>query len=313
MDSDRFTVRKQWLIPWKKKLKCWFRFDCVSVKFENERVRNVANMITIFLLLLITGVTYIGYENKQNIGETVARQLILRNCKVHGYDDSSSMTYTDVRLNSIDFNACGLYSMPVDWDQYERNGSNHGSAVIRDKTLLWRFSKETICDMVEDEVRKLNESYFDESEMVAVVFLVRKDKCINKYSSGKKNVVVKPFSRSGKTVSVVLKETLGGWKDGQRGYAPEGGLEKFLVFEVFMAVLNGSFILTVVKNTEVLTNDLILKNTGSKFMAVVLLAIHQTMAVVYAVKELKDRWVSRRMTVSTPNWFKGLLLSVSRW
>ena len=80
-----------------------------------------------------------------------------------------------------------------------------------------------------------------------------------------------------------------------------------------LAVMNGSFILAVIQEVAILAVNLCLKKVGSNIIAVKLLAIQQTMAVVNKVKELKDRWVSSRMTVSTPNWFKGLLLLVSQF
>merc|ERR1711933_78625 len=74
-------------------------------------------------------------------------------------------------------------------------------------------------------------------------------------------------------IRVVLKETLSGRKVGQREYASVDGLEKFLFLVCNMVVLNGSFNLA----------------------------------------ELKDRRVSGRMTMNTPNWCKSLLLPVSRF
>ena len=59
-----------------------------------------------------------------------------------------------------------------------------------------------------------------------------------------------------------------------------------------MSVVNSSFILAVVKEVAILAVNLCLKKAGSNIIAVKLLAIQQTMAVVNKVKELKDRWVS---------------------
>ena len=82
-----------------------------------------------------------------------------------------------------------------------------------------------------------------------------------------------------------------------------------------MEVLNGSFILAVLNKEAVLAGYSLIKKSGSNNIAVILLSIqYQTgVAVVYKLVELNDRWVLDRMTVNTPNWFKGLPLPVSRF
>ena len=85
MKFDRFTVRKQWRIPWTKKLNCWLSFESGSVTFEKERFRNVRKMITILLLLLVTGVKYTGTDYKQILLDLVVKSPTSQVDKLDGY------------------------------------------------------------------------------------------------------------------------------------------------------------------------------------------------------------------------------------
>ena len=138
IECDLPTVRKQWQIPWTKKLKCWLSFECVRETFDKECIQNVGKMLCIFLLLLVARVKYIGNDYRQSVTELIGKKVSIRfhNCKLSGYKDGGILEDCQgVQLSRADSNGCSMKLKLFDWKCFEHE-RNHWCKVSEDKSFL---------------------------------------------------------------------------------------------------------------------------------------------------------------------------------
>ena len=300
------TVRKQWKIPWGKNQTCSNSFRRFIASSEKQHV-TVCRQLFVLVLMVVFAVLVFSQTDSHYIRSNYRKHNRTNDFRKWSWNQLNDTTDDIGGCNSGGFNV----SRALGQDQMRSNYSGDmGNTALCE-------SLNHICNN-ERSSNSLSQSLPQVKVKIAITFgffFQISNKGVNYWLNHKFAVVFCSDKKEG-IIRVVLKETLSGRKVGQREYASVDGLEKFLFLVFNMVVLNGSFNLAEVKKVVVLAVYSAKKKSGSNIIAVVFMTIQIRtgyVTVVHKLAELKDRRVSGRMTMNTPNWCKSLLLPVSRF